>query len=467
MTLSGYTALLTRLQVKGFKNLADVDVRFGPFTCLTGENDAGKSNLFDAISFLSALAEKRFADAACSVRGEGDALGLFQQGNGRKGDRIWMAAELLIPAEGIDELGQKASATTTLVRYELELRLEGSRLVLVSENLTPLPRSEAYSHLLFPHTVAWRSSVATGAGRRGALFISTDRAHVRVHQEGRQGRTRTLVSATLPRTVLSSVNAVENPTAALVQHEMRSWRVFQFDTAAMRRSDAVTAYPKLGRDGSNLAATLYRLLHSEREEDVPGQIAAHLREFVPGIGVVSVDRDDARGLLTAAVTYQDGTQHPVRALSDSALRLLALSVLAIDPLPAGLLCFEEPAAGVHPEKTPGVLVMLTSMASDVTKLGGRGNPLRQVMIISQSPAIVGKVNPQDLLFAVRKRQDLTLCALGKSWRAEKGRGAVASPEMLSGYLDPLRAGLRIPVPDGGPALVDADFQMDLPLGEVH
>ena len=62
--------LLTRLQVKGFKNLVDVDVRFGPFTCIAGANGIGKSNLFDAIFFLSALAEIPFLDAAMSVRDE-------------------------------------------------------------------------------------------------------------------------------------------------------------------------------------------------------------------------------------------------------------------------------------------------------------------------------------------------------------------------------------------------------------
>ncbi|MCC7156094.1 MAG: AAA family ATPase [Bryobacterales bacterium] len=459
--------MLTRLHVKGFKNLADVDVRFGPFTCLTGENDAGKSNLFDVITFLSALSEKSFLDAACSVRGEGDLRGLFHQGGGRQGDRLWIAAELLIPAEGVDELGQKASATTTLVRYELDLRLDGARLALVSENLIPLPRSEAYSHLLFPHTVAWRSSVATGAGRRGAEFISTDGAQVRVHQEGRQGRTRTLVSATLPRTVLSSVNAVENPTAALVQHEMRNWRVFQFDPAALRRPDPVTAPARLASDGSNFAATLYRLIQSPREEEFQEQIATRLREFLPGIDSVMVDRDDGRALLTAIVRRACGTRHPVRALSDSALRVLALSVLGLDPSATGLLCFEEPASGVHPARIAGVLTMLTSMASDVTKLGGRGNPLRQVMIISQSPAIVGGVGNQDLLIAAHHRQGLSLHAIAKTWRAEKARNPAASPDMLAAYLDPLRAGLRIPAADAGPSLVDPDFQLDLPLGEVH
>ena len=30
--------MLSRLKVNGFKNLVDVDVRFGPFTCIAGAN---------------------------------------------------------------------------------------------------------------------------------------------------------------------------------------------------------------------------------------------------------------------------------------------------------------------------------------------------------------------------------------------------------------------------------------------
>ena len=50
--------VLTRLKVEGFKNLDRIDVRLGPFTCVAGPNGVGKSNLFDAISFLAALADK-------------------------------------------------------------------------------------------------------------------------------------------------------------------------------------------------------------------------------------------------------------------------------------------------------------------------------------------------------------------------------------------------------------------------
>lgn len=61
--------MLTRLEVDGFKNLLNLQVDLGPFTCIAGVNGAGKSNLFDAIQFLSLLASKSFLDAAQEVRG--------------------------------------------------------------------------------------------------------------------------------------------------------------------------------------------------------------------------------------------------------------------------------------------------------------------------------------------------------------------------------------------------------------
>ena len=47
--------MLTRLEANGFKNLVDFALDFGPYTCIAGANGVGKSNIFDAIRFVSLL----------------------------------------------------------------------------------------------------------------------------------------------------------------------------------------------------------------------------------------------------------------------------------------------------------------------------------------------------------------------------------------------------------------------------
>src|SRR5579872_326333 len=111
--------MLTRLRVNGFKNLVDVDIRFGPVTCVAGANGVGKSNLFDAITFLSALAHRPLIDAALSVRDEGnrtaDVRSIFHRVGDDYDAELSFEAEMIVPQAGWDDLGQEAKASITFL----------------------------------------------------------------------------------------------------------------------------------------------------------------------------------------------------------------------------------------------------------------------------------------------------------------------------------------------------------------
>lgn len=144
--------MLTRLKVNGFKNLVDVDIRFGPFTCIAGANGVGKSNLFDAIRFLSALSHLPLVEAALAVRDKngnsGDIRSLFHRLNDAHDPEMSFEAEMIVSPEGVDELGQRAEATNTFLRYSLKLayradhslRALGS-LEILEETLAHINRS--------------------------------------------------------------------------------------------------------------------------------------------------------------------------------------------------------------------------------------------------------------------------------------------------------------------------------------
>ena len=467
--------MLTRLQVSGFKNLVDVDVRFGPFTCVVGPNGAGKSNLFDAIRFLHALAGHTLMEAASSVRDQdsrtADVRNLFHHAGDRYAERMSLAAEMIVPAKAVDDLGQDAKASITFLRYSLELayrdpgdsRTPGS-LEITREELVHIPQGAAGKHLLFPHRAKdWRRSVVHGQ-RRVPFFISTEedggQRIIKLHQDGgSSGRPLRRSASNLPRTVLSVANAAESPTVVVARREMEAWRMLQLEPSALRRPDEFSSPTRLGTDGSHLAATLYRLARnagsesdraSTEEENtsrICGQIAMRLSELIDDVRDINIDRDEKRELLTLYAQDGEGTRHPARALSDGTLRFLALAVLEMDPETEGVLCLEEPENGIHPARIPAILQLLRDIAVDTSEPAGPENPLRQVIINTHSPAVFQEV-PDDSVVFVKTREAMdeqkhlfrkahSHC-LSDTWRAKAGGelDVVARGDLLA-YLNPV------------------------------
>ena len=466
--------MLTRLRVSGFKNLVDVDVRFGPFTCVVGPNGAGKSNLFDAIRFLQALAGKTLMEAAAAVRDQdsrtADVRNLFHRAGDRHAERMCFTAEMVVPAKAVDDLGQEATASITFLRYTLELTYKETgdgpipgALEITREELEHIPQGEAGRHLLFPHKVKdWRRKAVHGQ-RRVPYFISTEEqgAHrvIKLHQDGgSSGRPLRRPAANLPRTVLSAANAAESPTAVVARREMESWRMLQLEPSALRRPDEFASPTHLGADGSHLAATLYRLARSAggngggsarvlRPAQTYGRIANRLSGLIDDVREVRIDRDEKRELLTLYVKNAEGTLHPARALSDGTLRFLALAVVEMDPDVQGVICLEEPENGIHPARIPAILTLLSDIAVDTSEPAGPENPLRQVIVNTHSPAVFQEV-PDDSVVFVKTRENVdeqerpfmeahAYCLAG-TWRDKGGNDSdhVARGDLLA-YLNPV------------------------------
>lgn len=460
--------MLTRLKVSGFKNLANVDVRFGPFTCIAGANGVGKSNLFDAIRFLSLTANYPLLEAALRVRDEGghnsDVRGLFHRVGNRTGPEISFEAEMIVPRQAVDDLGQTGKPAITFLCYTLVMRLRGNGpngamtnpLEIVKEELVHIQRGAAHKHLLFPHSVSrWRNGVVVGR-RSGAAFISTGRREdgasiIKLHQDAAgRGRAYERAADTLPRTVLSSATAAESPTALCARREMQSWRLLQLEPTALRQPDEFTAPTHLESNGRHLAANLARLTAKEDPERICSQLSNRLSQLIGSVRSLRVDRDEKRELLTIMMTGRDGTELPARALSDGTLRFLALSVLELDPETAGLICMEEPENGIHPDRIPAMLRLLQDIATDPEEPADQSNPLRQVIVNTHSPSVVMAVPDDSILFAepakgIDNGMEFTgveFACLPETWRmeAENKPKSISIGDMMT-YLN-LAASIR-------------------------
>lgn len=417
--------MLTRLKVSGFKNLVDVDVWFGPFTCIAGANGVGKSNLFDAITFLRLLSTKPLLDAALCVRDEsaqsGDVRSLFFQMGNTHAHSMRFEAWMITPMEGVDDLRQKVRASNTLLRYELHLGYRGEQaddgpLEICLERLTHITKGGAPEMIRFKHDAGvWRRGVAVSErrSREGNGFIETVGRTIRVHQDQKAGKPREYLASTLPRTVLSSVNASEAPTVVVARNEMANWRFLQFEPTALRSPDPFRADRTVGANGSHLAATLHSLDRSTNgsghTRPAPREaVARRVAELVQDVRDVWVDEDQKREQFTLMARLGDGTPHAARSLSDGTLRFLALAIIEQTPQSGGLYCLEEPENGIHPERIPAMLRLLRDIAVDPEQPpSDSDNPLRQVIINTHAPQVVAQVDDDSLIMAHNRRTTLT------------------------------------------------------------
>ena len=454
--------MLTKLEVNGFKNLVDFSLDFGPYTCIAGPNGVGKSNIFDAIQFLSLLTESTINQAALQVRNSGEDTGdiadlLFRRSDDRD-KRLEFAAEMIVDRKVTDDFGREAEASSSFLRYELSFRYEQPSatvghlggLVLEKEVLRPIPSGQAGQRIRFPHTKSkFRDSAVYNKRHSQSGYISTTedsgQTVIVVHQDGgSHGRGRPAPAKGANRTIVGTENTTTTPTILAARQEMQSWRILALEPAAMRRPDRYTQAPGIAANGAHIPATLNHFTNVESEEDTIATVARRLSIMVP-IRSLKVNNDDVRQLLSLELEEKPGLFLRANSVSDGTLRFLALVVLAEVSGTAGLYCMEEPENGIHPAKLAAMHDLLQDIAIDVDEPIGPDNPLRQVIVATHSPYFVQLQDPSDLVLAREKMWDsgsgdifhsLKCIPFRDSWRCKTGDRDFADLIEFQSYLMP-------------------------------
>lgn len=387
--------MITKLEIDGFKTFHKFEMEFSPFTIIAGANASGKSNLFDALELLSRLSEIDIKTAFSEQRGE--AIELFTKYDEEDyAEKISFGIELLVDKKVRDNWGGEAELKYTRLRYDLVIRrvinergLED--LIIEKESLLKLSTNLDYwSKEYIPKKVQdfWRPKVPTG--KRGIPYISTSIENgvltINLLQDGRPGGGKKTPAKNVLQTVLSGVNSVDFPHAFAAKEEMRKWRFLQLNPEVLREPSSYSSKDVISHDGKNLAAALYRI--KSVDSTVLKDIARRLNNLLPTLVDIDVYNDTLNKQFVIKVKNEDGREFSSRVLSEGTLRLLALCIFLYDDTVGGLICFEEPENGIHPYRIKAMIDLLNDLSVDFedTSL-----PLRQVLVNTHSPVLVGEV----------------------------------------------------------------------------
>lgn len=359
--------MLREVTISGYKSLQKTRVRMGYFSVIVGRNNVGKSNLFDALQLLSAIAQMPVANAFRPELHRGDPLESFFTDADQK---ISFICDFDLSGTP-HPFNKKEGLRHRELRYEVEVKFSNGMLEIVREELTGLP----------------------GKGGKKREYIHTEDGEACVNRDlVRGGKTRHFPVPSA-RSVFTIIDDAElYPHLVALASELSSWRFFHFEPEALREASPAMDVFELETDGRGLSG-FYDTLH-KRDPERFGRAQHALKRALPEIEEIKVlDTGDRRRLL--ALKRHDGKEFTARVLSDGTLRFLAMLAMAYAPQPPGLICFEEPENGVNPARLPFIVDTLRG----ISQRGIEGGPRSQIVVNSHSPYLVDELAPDEMLHA--------------------------------------------------------------------
>lgn len=338
------TRAITRIFARGFRSIRHLDIDPGRITVLIGANGSGKSNLLSLLRMIP-----------------------------------------LMRTESLRNFVGEAGGASTLLHYgpkttrEIELRLEFAQHDGANLYAARLGYAAGDALVYLDETVGYR-----GPGEQEFQLTSLGAGHVESRLE-------------------AAASAPDARTAKTVRGWLSRMNFFHFHdtsaTAPLRQNAHQADAQYLRSSGANLAAYLRRLASSELPEDVAAwkRINLLVRQVAPYVKRLEPDLVDPGNPAKSWVRlyWVDERDHrfDVSDFSDGTLRALALITALAQPaerLP-WFVCIDEPELGLHPAAVALFVGLVRSVA-----------PRCQVLLATQSPALLDHFEPEEVVVTERK-----------------------------------------------------------------
>jgi predicted ATPase len=332
---------LDKITIKGFKSIRSLgDFELSNLNVLIGGNGAGKSNLIDFFRMLRAMLELPLPDLSSA------SLKTYVADGGGSDDFLFNGPKVTKQIEVVTRFGQNG--------YRFKL-----------------------------------------APTKDETFIIIDEA--RYYEGGTSGWWELGSGQTTPKLLKDKdergVVGVHS-VAYYIYKAISSWKIYHFhDTsklAPMRRFETIDDSDYLRFDAANIAPFLYGL--KENVQNVYKQIVETIRLVTPFFDdfILKPNKNEKVCLRWR----QKGSDYPLKPqhLSDGTLRFICLTTALLQPDLPSTIIIDEPELGLHPYAIE-ILAELIQSASQNT----------QIIVSTQSPALVDYFKPEDIIVVNRKK----------------------------------------------------------------
>ena len=388
--------MLTRVHIKGYKSLDDVEVKLPPLALLFGPNASGKSNFLDALQLLSKMASSRTLNQAFDPPYRGKPLESFTSGDGgirglmtQERLNFSIEADLCLSDAVVDAVnrqirdmrhpgggpesggGGSARVRERNLRYRVEIEM--------------IPRS-GFLRVADEYLAALNNRGEPTGKRKPFIERQDEKIHLRLEGQAHPIQ----YERYLDHTILSMPHYPPHyPHLTAARRELESWLFFYFEPRErMRAANPVKEVRHIGLMGEGLAAYLNTLKETNPRQFHGIEKALHL--MIPNVDGIETKVNDF-GEVELRLKEND-VVIPARSLSEGALRLLGLLSLPgmCDDPP--LIGFEEPETGVH----PGRISLIAEMLKTQLYIGQT-----QYIVTTHSPVLIDNL-PKDALLVTQR-----------------------------------------------------------------
>jgi len=384
--------MIKRVKIEGYKSFNSLELQLSPLSVIFGPNASGKSNLLDALYFLSrAVCKKNLKEAFEGHRGL--PLESFYYGD-----------------EGYDSLLKKNNIQFTIeVDVEISATIRKKVEEIVQAKRKGIDSPDSSKKIITEHLLRYHLTIEA-LPETGYLRVMDERLCA-IKQNGEEKKSRSPFLELMENRISLRMEGQAHPifhemgldhtivsTALYEPHyphitafrmELANWYTYYLEPKTLMREEVPLAeIDSLGPRGENLAAFLNTLKHKHNKDFESLNLS--LKRILPTDTSIEVEhlKEGRVGLRL----FENGIGFSARLISEGTLRLIGL-LCAIHPQnPATMVAFEEPENGVHPVRL--------KIISDVLKNASQSYG-KQIFITTHSSILPGYFE-NDNLFVCRK-----------------------------------------------------------------